>query len=527
MKNIQSFLILIIAFGLLLNCDNKTTKNQNSTETASSKKDRNIFGHYISRGLTKTSENLVPGYIMFPVPNSASTYLINRSGEVVHEWKGNYESFQAYLMDDGSIIQGAQDPDYPTFGFGGPYGRIQKLTWDNKMLWDFEYATKDQIIHHDFAILPNGNILAIAYETQSYNDAIANGRKPELIPESGPWLEKIIEIEPQGQSEGKIVWEWHVADHLIQDYDENKNNFGNPAEHPELLDFNLGDSIPPSITQDSLDILKAQGKGGRNLTTNNKGADIFHFNAINYNEALGQITFSSPELSEIFIIDHNTSIKEATGHNGGKYGKGGDFLYRWGNPKNYRMGDSLDRKLFYQHDIRWVEKEKPGKGNLTIFNNNIPMGPDSLNYTAIYEIKPPIKEDGSYHILPNGRFGPEKLHWSYVAKDTISFYGSFISGAHRMKNGNTFINEGPKGRLFEVSPSGEILWEYHIPFRGEIRKLNGDPKNFMQMTFSAFRATFIPVDHPGLKGKELNPLDPQPKVYVMPPPKKDKKKKDT
>jgi hypothetical protein len=520
MTKLKSFIFIIALLGFFNNCGNEASKEKDS-----SKKDRDMFGLYIKRGLTNTSDSLIPGYIMFPVPNSASTYLINRNGEVVHEWKGNYESFHPYLLEDGSIMQGAMDPDYPTFGFGGPYGRIQKINWDSKMLWDFEYASKNTMVHHDFSIMPNGNILAIAYETYSYDDAISNGRKPELIPGSGPWLEKIIEIEPEGTSEGKIVWEWHVADHLIQDYDESKKNFGDPSKHPELLDFNLGDSIPPAITQDSLDILKSKGKGGRNLTTNNKGADIFHFNAIKYNEELDQIVFSSPAMSEIYIIDHGLSTKEAAGHSGGKRGKGGDFLYRWGNPENYRKGDSLDRKLYFQHDVRYIEKGKPGEGNLTIFNNDIPVGRDSLNYSAIYEIKPPLKEDGNFQLLPNGRFGPDKQHWNYVAKDSVSFYGSFISGAHRMENGNTFINEGPKGRLFEVSPAGEILWEYHIPYRGEIRKPDGEPNNFMNMTFSAFRATFIPANHPGLKNRDLKPIEPQPTTFKVPPkPKKEEEK---
>jgi hypothetical protein len=479
-----------------------------------------MFGHYIPRGLTKTSENLTSGYVMFAVPNSALTYLVNRNGEVVHEWKGNYTVFNQYLMDDGSIVLGANDVDYPVFGFGGPYGRIQKINWDGKMLWDFEYADENQIVHHDFAVLPNGNILAIAYETWSYDDALANGRKPHLIPRSGPWMEKIIEIEPQGPSGGKIVWEWHISDHLIQDNDESKKDFGSPAEHPELIDFNLGDSIPPAISQDSLDILRALGKAGRNLTVDNPRSDLFHINAINYNPALDQIVVSSPELSEVLIIDHSTTTHEASGHSGGKSNQGGDILYRWGNPENYHQGDSTNRQLFYQHDVRWVEKGNPGEGELTIYNNNVPMGPDSLEYSAIYQIKPPINDQGTYMQMDNNSFGPEQPSWKYIAHDTISFYGSFISGAHRMKNGNTFITEGPKGRLFEVSPEGNILWEYHIPYRGEIRKPNGDPTNVMNMTFSAFRSTFIPADHPGLKGKELKPLEPQPEIFTLPPKEK-------
>ena len=76
----------------------------------------------------------------------------------------NYGVFNAYLQDDGSLIQGAFDPDFPVFGFGGPYGRIQKISWDSKIFWDFEYANEQQIVHHDFTVMPNGHILAIAYE---------------------------------------------------------------------------------------------------------------------------------------------------------------------------------------------------------------------------------------------------------------------------------------------------------------------------------------------------------------------------
>ena len=519
MKKILLFASAMIFLVLLFNCGDKPT-----TDETAGKKDRNMFGHYIPRGLTKTTEGLSPGYIMFAVPNSASTYLINRNGEVVHEWKGNYAFHSPYLMDDGSLVTGAQDPDYPVFGFGGPYGRIQKITWDGKMLWDYEYADTTQIVHHDIAVLPNGNILAIAYETSSYDYALALGRKPEFTPRSGPWMEKIIEIEPQANNRGKIVWEWRLEDHLIQDIDATKPNYGNPAEHPELLDFNLGDSIPPAITQDSLDILKAMGRGGRNLTIDNPRSDILHFNAINYNPELDQIVFSSPRLSEIYIIDHSVTSEEAAGHHGGKSGKGGDFLYRWGNPENYGHGDSTNRKLFGQHDVRWIEKGKPGAGHLTVYNNDVPMGPDSLDYSAIYEIKPLLTKDGNYQMMANNGFGPEKQFWAYVAKDTLSFYGSFISGAHRMGNGNTFINEGPKGRLFEVTPVREIVWEYLVPYRGNIHKPNGEPRNAMNGTHSTFRATFIPADHPALKGKELRPLDPQPEPFVMPPPPEEEKK---
>ncbi len=386
------------------------------------------------------------------------------------------------------------------------------------MLWDFEYATEKYLNHHDFAVLPNGHVLTIAWESKTADEVKAAGRKPNMIPKARLWPDKIVEIEPQGKFGGKVVWEWHIWDHLVQDYDSKKTNYGKPKEHPELLDFNVGDTLEPPMPQDSIDLFIAQGRERRNVTTDNRGSEVYHFNAIKYNPALDQIVFSSPNLSEIFIIDHSTTTAEAACHTGGKYGKGGDFLYRWGNPENYHRGDSTDRKLFGQHDVRWIEKGTPGEGHLTIFDNDLPGKGKGNEYSAVYEIAPPIDKNGNYTLEKGKIYGPEKPVWTYIAPDTLSFFASFISGAHRMSNGNTFINEGPKARFFEVTPQGKIVWEYLNPYRGEIRNTNGDPLPAMPMTYSAFRSNFIPASHPGLANRKLEPLNPQPHVFVPGPP---------
>lgn len=510
-----SFLIISIAAFCQLNVNNN---NDTSTKKIAPPKDRNMFGLHIPRGLKINSPGIDDGYIIFSVPNSPYVYLLNRRGEVVHEWKANYGAFNAYLQNDGSIMLGVFDPDFPTFGFGGPYGRLEKISWDNKILWDYELANDTEIIHHDFAVMPNGHILAIAYEAETYDEAIAMGRKPEKTPKDGPWLEKIIEIVPEGKKGGKIVWEWHLKNHLIQDFDSKKSNYGKPADHPELLDVNMGPKLPPAISQDSVEILQAKGMEGPNATAGNLGADIFHFNAIKYNADLDQIVFSSPNLSEIFIIDHSTTTQQAATHKGGRWGKGGDFLYRWGNPKNYQRGDSTNEQLFGQHDVRWIQKGYPGEGDFTIFDNDIPYKGDSMNYSMIVEIKPPTDSKGNYYLEANKTFGPEKPVWTYIAPDTISFHGSFISGAERLKSGNTFINEGPKARFFEVTPDGKTVWEYLNPYRGNITENNGDPTPLIPMTYFAFRANFIAADHPALANKKLEPIVPQPSPFILPPP---------
>ena len=522
MKNSNKYLNFCIAFLFLISFQNVFAQNKD--------KDRDIFGPYIPRGLTKTSDNLTDGYAIYVVTNSPYVYLVNRKGEVVHQWKGNYASEACpYLNDDGSIFLLAEDPDFPVFAGGGEAGRIQKISWDSKTLWNFEYATEDHLAHHDIAVLPNGNVLAIAWEAHSADEAIQAGRKPELTPKAGIWTSRIVEIQPTDKTHGKVVWEWHIWDHLIQDFDKSKHNYGDVAAHPELMDINAQhQELPKPISQDSMDVLHKMHRVRRNITVDNGGSDVFHLNAVYYNADLDQIAFSSADLSEVFIIDHSTTSEEAAGHNGGHRGKGGDLLYRWGNPQNYRQGDSTDQQSHFQHDFRWIEKGYPGEGSMTFFNDDIPGTDrkDSLNYSAVYQIKPTMDGNGNYVLMENKRFGPEKPEWKYIAKDSVSFYAPFVSGAQRMKNGNTFITEGPKGRMFEVTPEGDIVWEYLNPYRGNVRFTNGDPKPAVPITYFVWRAHFIPADHPGLKGKELVPLDPQPEVFKLPPKKEEEKKEE-
>ena len=111
---------------------------------------------------------------------------------------------------------------------------------------------------------------------------------------------------------------------------------------------------------------------------------------------------------------------------------------------------------------------------------------------------------------------PPRPLWTYRAPDKVSFHASFISGAHRLPNGNTFVTAGPGGRFFEVTPDGEIVWEYRSIYSGNLRDSEGSPPHPVgKATYSTFRATKLPPDHPALAGRVLKPLDPQPPV-VMP-----------
>jgi hypothetical protein len=423
------------------------------------------------------------GYTLFAPMHYKTTYLINDSGQLCHSWQSNWEPGRSVaLLENGHLLHDCfQAPAYnPFFPGGGEGGRVEEYDWDGSLVWAFNYCDSMHLQHHEVKQIPNGNVIMIAYDRMLYATAIANGRRPDRLPDSVLWPDQIIEVQKTGESTGTIVWEWHVWDHLIQDYDSTKLNYGNVAQHPELIDLNFGDAR----------------------------ACWNHTNSIYYNADLDQIVISVRGNSEIWVIDHSTTTAEAQGHTGGRGGRGGDLLYRWGNPQAYRAGTPSDQTLFQQHDGGWIEPGLPGAGNMLIFNNGIGRG-----YSSIDEILPPVDSLGHYYLPPGGHYGPEAPAWSYVATPPTSFYSSEISGAQRQPNGNTLICAGIFGDFFEVTSDSQLVWRYVCPvtdsgpmWQGDtVRSDPGRPDQKMNAVFKIAR--YAP-DYPGLTGHDLTPQGP-------------------
>ncbi|MBN2559384.1 MAG: aryl-sulfate sulfotransferase [Phycisphaerae bacterium] len=438
------------------------------------------------RGLILNTDAASVGYTLFAPLNSTTTYLVDMKGEVAHSWPSEYVPGQAvYLLDDGSLLRCGREHGNRHFGGGGIGGRVQRIAPDGKVLWEFVYADEKHCLHHDIEPLLNGHVLMIAWEKKTREDAIAAGRDPEEMTGDEMWPDCIIEVEPQGASGGKTIWEWHVWDHVVQDFDKDKPNHGVVADHPELIDLNYR-RWAPRETPAEVRRLRALGYiGGRESDDDeNDGegeddngppwhgsggpggpdmrADWCHTNSVAYNAKLDQIAISVHSFNEIWIIDHSTTMKEATGHAGGRYGRGGDLLYRWGNPRAYGAGDAKDQQLFAQHDVRWIPEGMPGAGHLMVFNNG--GGRPDGRYSSVVEIVPPIDSTGRYTLRPGQAFGPAKPCWEYAAPNKQDFFSHSVSGAERLANGNTLICSGEQGRIFEVTTDGKIVWEYVNPY---------------------------------------------------------------
>jgi hypothetical protein len=226
-------------------------------------------------------------------------------------------------------------------------------------------------------------------------------------------------------------------------------------------------------------------------------------NSIAYNASLDQIVLSVRGCNEIWFLDHSTTTREAAGHSGGRHGKGGDLIYRWGNPAAYKRGTEKDKQLVQQHDAQWIPDGSPGAGHLTIFNNGYDRG-----WSSVEEIVPPTDADGRYVIEPGKPYGPAAPTWHYEAKNRSDFFSSEISGAHRLPNGNTLICAGVIGHLFEVTPVGETVWQYVNPMvRGGILAQGESPGKDMRghLWNAVFKVHRYAPDYPGLAGRDLTP----------------------
>ncbi|MYF70416.1 MAG: hypothetical protein F4181_10835 [Proteobacteria bacterium] len=408
--------------------------------------------------------------------NANRIYLTDMNGETVHRWEPERyqpEGSVAYLLENGLLLRTVSSHhwlhsgNYPV----GAAGTVQLLDWDSNVVWEYEMDVPGKhVFHHDVDYMPNGNILAIAYTGFSPEEARSMGWDG-VFPANADtiWFDKVVELQPNledGSTE--IVWQWNSWDHFVQDKFPGRANYGDVGSAVGKIDINY-------LREGYVLFLRGQ---------------MHHVNSVDYNAHLDQIVLSSAAYGELWFIDHSTTMAEAAGDSGGRYGRGGDLIYRWGNPFTTRSGTLDDATLYWQHDARWITEGLPGAGNLLVYNNGTNrsldgtfdpgLGMDFENsYTDLLEVRLPVRADGSYDI---GR-EPE-LVWSWNLDTSEDYFSPFMSGWDRMPNGNTIFVNGHNKQVMEVTPAGERVLDYIVPENG--RK---------------YRVYKYPVDYAGLAGR--------------------------
>ncbi len=430
----------------------------------------------ITHDVSKTS----PGYNLFYPYNQTNVYLLDNCGRIVKQWNdttytpGN----SAYLMPNGDLWRTGRHGTSPNpmFAAGGASDVVQLKSWNDSLIWHFQYSDSVKRMHHDVAPLPNGNVLIVAWELKSAAQAIAQGRDTALLPSAALWPDHVVEVQRTGLTTGTVVWEWHAWDHMIQDFDSTKANYGVVSDYPELININ-----------------HVNGNGA---------SDWLHVNAIDYNPARDEIILSVPNFNELWIIDHSTTTVEAASHTGGAKGKGGDLLYRWGNPAAYKKGTSADQKFVFQHDTHWMDiglpQAHPDSARIMVFNNRWNPG-----VSAVQIIDPPYDSLGGYALNANGVFGPSNNSWHYNTTPPSAMYSSGLAGAQRLPNGNTLVCSGRQGWTFEVDAAGIVVWEYINPFSSGTPVSQGT--TLLPSSNLLFRMNRYPDTYPAFQNMTLTP----------------------
>ena len=443
-------------------------------------KNRGPFGATLFDQGVKPGEDsrAFDGYIFYSThdTNNArtvgkTTWLLNASFQPVHRWDSDHHAHEGvgpYLLENGLVVRPFSKENwlYMENFYVASFTSLEIIDWEGNQLWEFDYCTpKRHCMHHDIEPMPNGNILLIVNDFKTHEEAEAIGFRP--LNDRAIAFQRIIEIEPNLQDGStRIVWEWDVLDHIVQDVYPDRPNYGKPSEHPGKIDVNY------------------VGKSTKFIP-----GSVFHFNAISYNEERDQILVSNFGTNEIFIIDHSTSVTEARSDQGGASGKGGDLIYRWGNPHAYGMAGIESRQLFKQHDAAWIPQGIPGKGDISVFNNGVNREPA---HTAYIEIKLPQFSDSNYQRAVNAPFGPPSPAYEFSAfagDEPEVFFAPFMSGARRLPNGNIFGNSGIVSGIFEVTDEGEEV----------LRTVPGSRSTF-------YRAYKFPKDYSAFENRDLIPL---------------------
>ena len=356
-------------------------------------------------------------YTLVAPKNSTSATLIDTSSATYHTWSGmtGQTAYSNYLLPGGTLLRTVKVTNQ-VFTGGGMHGRVQKVSYAGTLLWDYTYSSTTYCAHHDICCLPNGNVMFIAYELKSQAQVTAAGCNYT----GTMWPDHIIEVQPTGAATGTIVWEWHLWDHLCQDDNPSGGNYVTSVnDHPELYDVNYAPQ-----------------------------KEIWHTNGIDYNPVLDQIVISAHFANEFFVIDHSTTTAEAAGHTGGRGGRGGDFLYRWGNFAAYGETGTFFNVL---HDAHWVPEDCPDAGNICAFHNK----GISNTISSVDQFLPPYS-GFNYAYTPNTAWAPA----TYANRITCVSGTSNEGNAQQLPNGNTLYCLALSGNIVEVNAAGTTLWSY-------------------------------------------------------------------
>lgn len=418
--------------------------------------------------VTILKDEAMEGLTFFCSHGTRESYLINNCGDIINMWEHDTSvGLSGRLLPNGNLIRAGQVSGCCSqFSKGG---LVEIIDWDGNVIWSYAFANEYIQQHHDFAIMPNGNLLILGWEPIP-KEWTAFGIQRTVI-----WSEFIYEVKPIGLDEIEIIWEWHLSDHFVQDVNNALDNFGVIKDNPGKVDFYY------------------RGPSGW------IGFDFWHANAIDYNSAKDEILINARNANEMWIIDHSTTTAEAKTDFGGNKNKGGQLLFRWGNPAAFDVGIEDDINLFGAHGHHWIQEGFPNEGKILYYNNGTSEGPlpAHIDDGSRVEMIDPSFDDikNEYEVNQDGQYVLSDFEILYGQNQTQQpLYSKYMGYSQQLENGNLLIVESQKGRIFEINALDEIVWEYAMHEQGSSREIE------------MFRAYKYPMDFKGFEGRDLTPI---------------------
>jgi len=354
-------------------------------------------------------------YVLFTGGDNIA-HLIDLDGNSVHEWKdaNSHSTLINPALTDGKrghvfvtldTVEGKGTGLVPGQISRKIAKRIGELDWDGKIVWEFGDKAPGGAAqqHHDWARLPNGNTVVLANLVHSLK-----GFKQEQV-----FDDVIYEVNPAGE----VVWKWLASDHLEEfGFTSDELKLVRNADNPDFLHINNLKVVGPNHWFEAGD----NRFDPENLLIHSRSANFI----IIIDKKTGKVVWN--------LGPHYPALAEA---------------------QKARLIPRPVDQISGQHDAHIIPEGLPGAGNLLVFDNQGEGGypPAPLSFTGgsrVLEIDPIKKE----------------IVWQYTGESSggpgWSFRSTHISAARRLPNGNTFIDEGQSGRLFQVTKEGEIVWEY-------------------------------------------------------------------
>lgn len=395
------------------------------------------------------------GYTVLDTPQQQGAVLIDMNGNVVKRWKEITASPGPFRVLPGGYIVGGTVPRRP---HQEAIAFVQ-MDWDGTTVWKFEKTELVEVAgqgsvwasrqHHDWQ--REGN--AVGYYAPDALPLVKGGRTLILahknvttpaITDKRLEDDYIVEIS----WDGKILWEWLASDHIDE--------------------FGFSEAARNSIHR------SVQWNESR------KSADWLHINAASYvgpNEWYDagdrrfhpdNILWSSRTSNIMAIIDRAS----------------GSIVWTMGPDYTESKALSALGQIIGQHNPHIIPKGLPGAGNLLVFDNGGAAGYGTPDPGAPMG----VNVAGRFHsrVLEINPVTFEKV-WEYSLSGAVNFmfFSHYVSSVQRLPNGNTVVTEGSVGRIFELTPEKEIVWEYVSPFFGEETGIR---------TNRIYRAQRIPYD---------------------------------